>query len=206
MPNAKIGVLSGPSHAEEVSILIQTVLVVASKHDDVLELIQDTFMSKKMRIYTSKDVKGVELGGALKNIIAFCAGVAAGIGLGDNAFAALITRGLTEISRLGVDLGGEKDTFYGLSGLGDLVVTCLSEHSRNRRAGKLMGQGKTLEETKKEVGMTIESIDNIEVAKKLADKYNVETPIINAVYDMIQGKLDPKAGVDMLMTRDKKFE
>lgn len=206
MPNAKIGVLSGPSHAEEVSILIQTVLVVASKHDDVLELIQDTFMSKKMRIYTSKDVKGVELGGALKNIIAFCAGVAAGIGLGDNAFAALITRGLTEISRLGVDLGGEKDTFYGLSGLGDLVVTCLSEHSRNRIAGKLMGQGKTLEETKKEVGMTIESIDNIEVAKKLADQYNVETPIINAVYDMIQGKLDPKAGVDMLMTRDKKFE
>ena len=206
MPNAKIGVLSGPSHAEEVSILIQTVLVVASKHDDVLELIQNTFMSKKMRIYTSKDVKGVELGGALKNIIAFCAGVAAGIGLGDNAFAALITRGLTEISRLGVDLGGEKDTFYGLSGLGDLVVTCLSEHSRNRRAGKLMGQGKSLEETKKEVGMTIESIDNIEVAKKLADKYNVETPIINAVYDMIQGKLDPKAGVDMLMTRDKKFE
>ena len=206
MPNAKIGVLSGPSHAEEVSILIQTVLVVASKHDDVLELIQNTFMSKKMRIYTSKDVKGVELGGALKNIIAFCAGVAAGIGLGDNAFAALITRGLTEISRLGVDLGGEKDTFYGLSGLGDLVVTCLSEHSRNRRAGKLMGQGKTLEETKKEVGMTIESIDNIEVAKKLADQYNVETPIINAVYDMIQGKLDPKVGVDMLMTRDKKFE
>ena len=206
MPNAKIGVLSGPSHAEEVSILIQTVLVVASKHDDVLELIQNTFMSKKMRIYTSKDVKGVELGGALKNIIAFCAGVAAGIGLGDNTFAALITRGLTEISRLGVDLGGEKDTFYGLSGLGDLVVTCLSEHSRNRRAGKLMGQGKTLEETKKEVGMTIESIDNIEVAKKLADQYNVETPIINAVYDMIQGKLDPKVGVDMLMTRDKKFE
>ena len=206
MPNAKIGVLSGPSHAEEVSILIQTVLVVASKHDDVLELIQNTFMSKKMRIYTSKDVKGVELGGALKNIIAFCAGVAAGIGLGDNAFAALITRGLTEISRLGVDLGGEKDTFYGLSGLGDLVVTCLSEHSRNRRAGKLMGQGKSLEKTKKEVGMTIESIDNIEVAKKLADQYNVETPIINAVYDMIQGKLDPKAGVDMLMTRDKKFE
>lgn len=206
MPNAKIGVLSGPSHAEEVSILIQTVLVVASKHDDVLQLIQDTFMSKKMRIYTSKDVKGVELGGALKNIIAFCAGVAAGIGLGDNAFAALITRGLTEISRLGINLGGEKDTFYGLSGLGDLIVTCLSEHSRNRRAGKLMGQGKSLEETKKEVGMTIESIDNIEVAKKLADKYNVETPIINAVYDMIQGKLDPKAGVDMLMTRDKKFE
>ena len=206
MPNAKIGVLSGPSHAEEVSILIQTVLVVASKHDDVLSLIQDTFMSTKMRIYTSKDVKGVELGGALKNIIAFCAGVAAGIGLGDNAFAALITRGLTEISRLGVELGGDKNTFYGLSGLGDLVVTCLSEHSRNRKAGKLIGQGKTLEETKKEVGMTIESIDNIEVAKELADKFNVDVPIINAVYDTLYNGLDPKKGIDLLMTRDKKFE
>jgi glycerol-3-phosphate dehydrogenase (NAD(P)+) len=206
MPNAKIGVLSGPSHAEEVSILIQTVLVVASKHDDILELIQDTFMSPKMRIYTSKDVKGVELGGALKNIIAFCAGVAAGIGLGDNAFAALITRGLTEISRLGVELGGNKDTFYGLSGLGDLIVTCLSEHSRNRKAGKLIGQGKSLEETKKEVGMTIESIDNIEVAKELADKYNVEVPIINAVYDTLYNGLDPKEGIDMLMTRSKKSE
>ncbi len=206
IPNAKIGVLSGPSHAEEVSILIQTVLVVASKHDDVLSLIQDTFMSTKMRIYTSKDVKGVELGGALKNIIAFCAGVAAGIGLGDNAFAALITRGLTEISRLGVELGGDKNTFYGLSGLGDLVVTCLSEHSRNRKAGKLIGQGKTLEETKQEVGMTIESIDNIEVAKELADKFNVDVPIINAVYDTLYNGLDPKKGIDILMTRDKKFE
>lgn len=206
MPDAKLGVLSGPSHAEEVSILIQTVLVVASKHNDVLELVQDTFMSTKMRIYTSKDVKGVELGGALKNIIAFCAGVAAGIGLGDNAFAALITRGLTEMSRLGVELGGEQNTFYGLSGLGDLIVTCLSEHSRNRKAGKLIGQGKTLEETKQEVGMTIESIDNIEVAKQLADKYNVDVPIINAVYDTLYNGLDPKEGIDILMTRDKKFE
>lgn len=168
--NSKIGVLSGPSHAEEVSIAIPTVLVVASKHDDVLELVQNTFMSEKMRIYTSKDVKGVELGGALKNIIAFCAGVAAGIGLGDNSFAALVTRGLGEIARLGVKLGGEKETFYGLSGLGDLIVTCLSEHSRNRKAGKLIGQGKTLEEAKKEVGMVIESIDNIDVAYELGKK------------------------------------
>lgn len=168
MPEAKIGVLSGPSHAEEVSIGVPTVLVVASKNEDVLEMVQKDFMSKDLRIYTSKDVKGVELGGALKNIIAFCAGTAAGIGLGDNSFAALITRGLTEISRLGIALGGEKDTFYGLSGLGDLIVTCLSEHSRNRKAGKLIGQGKTLEETKKEVGMTIESIDNIEIAYELA--------------------------------------
>ena len=157
IPNAKIAVLSGPSHAEEVSISVPTVLVVASKYDAVLKMVQDTFMSDRMRVYTSRDVKGVELGGALKNIIAFCAGVAAGIGLGDNTFAALITRGLAELSRLSVALGGQKETLYGLSGLGDLIVTCLSEHSRNRKAGKLIGQGRSLEETKKEVGMTIES-------------------------------------------------
>ena len=131
MPTAKIGVLSGPSHAEEVSIAIPTALVIASKHQNILKNVQDAFMSEKMRIYTSNDVKGVELGGALKNIIAFCTGAAAGIGLGDNSFAALITRGLKEIVRLGVELGGKEETFYGLSGLGDLIVTCLSEHSRN---------------------------------------------------------------------------
>lgn len=206
LPTAKIGVLSGPSHAEEVSIAIPTVLVVASKHDDVLELIQNTFMSEKMRIYTSKDVKGVELGGALKNIIAFCAGVAAGIGLGDNSFAALITRGLGEIARLGVKLGGEKETFYGLSGLGDLIVTCLSEHSRNRRAGKLIGQGKTLEEAKKEVGMVIESIDNIDVAYELGKKNDVYMPIIETVYQVIYKGLEPEQAVKNLMTRDKKSE
>lgn len=206
MPEAKIGVLSGPSHAEEVSIGVPTVLVVASKHEDVLEMVQKDFMSKDLRIYTSKDVKGVELGGALKNIIAFCAGTAVGIGLGDNSFAALITRGLTEISRLGIALGGEKDTFYGLSGLGDLIVTCLSEHSRNRKAGKLIGQGKTLEETKKEVGMTIESIDNIEVAYELAKINNIEMPIVQMVYDVLYSKLDPKKAVEMLMTRDRKSE
>ena len=206
LPTAKIGVLSGPSHAEEVSIAIPTVLVVASKHDDVLELVQNTFMSEKMRIYTSKDVKGVELGGALKNIIAFCAGVAAGIGLGDNSFAALVTRGLGEIARLGVKLGGEKETFYGLSGLGDLIVTCLSEHSRNRKAGKLIGQGKTLEETKKEVGMVIESIDNIDVAYQLGKINNIEMPIVNAVYEVLYNKLDPQEAVKNLMTRNKKME
>ena len=206
MPEAKIGVLSGPSHAEEVSIGVPTVLVVASKHENVLEMVQKDFMSKDLRIYTSKDVKGVELGGALKNIIAFCAGTAAGIGLGDNSFAALITRGLTEISRLGIALGGEKDTFYGLSGLGDLIVTCLSEHSRNRKAGKLIGQGKTLEETKKEVGMTIESIDNIEVAYQLSKINNIEMPIVQMVYDVLYNKLNPKKAVEMLMTRDRKSE
>ena len=164
MPEARIGVLSGPSHAEEVSIGVPTALVVASKHQSILKNVQEIFMSEKMRIYSSNDVKGVELGGALKNIIAFCAGVAAGIDLGDNSFAALITRGLKELVRLGVELGGKEETFYGLSGLGDLIVTCLSEHSRNRKAGFLIGKGKTLEETKQEVGMVIECVDNIEVA------------------------------------------
>ena len=206
LPNVKVGVLSGPSHAEEVSIGVPTALVMASKYNEVLDMLQETFMSEKMRIYTSNDVKGVELGGALKNIIAFCAGVAAGIGLGDNSFAALITRGLKEISRLGIKLGGELETFYGLSGLGDLIVTCLSEHSRNRKAGKLIGQGKTLEETKKEVGMVIESIDNIDVAYQLGKINNIEMPIVNSVYEVLYKKLDPQEAVKNLMTRDKKME
>lgn len=206
MPNAKIGVLSGPSHAEEVCISIPTVLVCASKHQDILKEIQDTFMCDHMRIYTSNDVKGVELGGALKNIIAFCAGVAAGIGLGDNTFAALITRGLSELARLGIELGGERETFYGLSGLGDLIVTCLSEHSRNRKAGKLIGQGKSLEETKKEVGMVIESIDNIDVAYELGKIHNIPMPIVETVYKVIYKNLDPKKAVLELMNRDKKYE
>lgn len=206
LPNAKVGVLSGPSHAEEVTIGIPTVLVVASKHQEVLNLIQNTFMSENMRIYISDDVKGVELGGALKNIIAFCSGVAAGIGLGDNTFAALITRGLGEIARLGIDLGGRKETFYGLSGLGDLIVTCLSEHSRNRKAGMLIGQGKTLEEAQKEVGMVIESIDNIEVAYELCKIHNVYMPIVETVYKVIYENLKPEDAVKDLMTRDKKSE
>lgn len=206
MPNAKIAVLSGPSHAEEVSIAVPTALVVASKYDAVLKMVQDTFMSEKMRVYTSRDVKGVELGGALKNIIAFCAGVAAGLELGDNTFAALITRGLAELSRLGVELGGQKETLYGLSGLGDLIVTCLSEHSRNRKAGKLIGQGKTLEETKKEVGMTIESVDNIEVAYELGKIHNIDMPIVNAVYGILYKNLKPEDVVNMLMNRAKKKE
>ena len=205
-PNIKIGVLSGPSHAEEVSVLMSTVLVVASKYPEILKLIQDTFMCETMRIYTSSDVKGVELGGALKNIIAFCSGLAAGVGLGDNAYAALITRGLAELARLGQKLGGEKETFYGLSGLGDLIVTCLSEHSRNRKAGKLIGQGLSLEKTKEEVGMTIESIDNIEVAHKLSSIYGVDMPIVDTVYKILYEGLKPADAVNNLMTRDKKSE
>ena len=206
LPNTKIGVFSGPSHAEEVSIGLPTVMVIASKDEEILKMIQDTFMSPELRVYTSTDVKGVELGGAFKNIIAFCAGIAAGIGLGDNTFAALITRGLKEIVNLGVALGGETNTFYGLTGLGDLIVTCLSEHSRNRKAGKLIGEGKSLEETKKEVGMVIESIDNIEAAYELGKIHKVEMPIVTAVYNVLYNNLDPKEAVTMLMTRDKKAE
>ena len=206
MPTAKVGALSGPSHAEEVSIAIPTALVIASKHQNILKMVQDAFMSEKMRIYTSNDVKGVELGGALKNIIAFCSGAAAGIGLGDNSFAALITRGLKEIVRLGVELGGKEETFYGLSGLGDLIVTCLSEHSRNRKAGYLIGQGKSLEETKKEVGMVIESVDNIEVAYELGKLHNIEMPIVDTVYKVLYENLNPQEAVKNLMTRDKKRE
>ena len=205
-PDAKIGVLSGPSHAEEVSMGIPTLLVIASKSEQVLRLVQNTFMCENMRIYTTTDVKGVELGAALKNIIAFCAGAASVLNLGDNTFAALLTRGLSEITRLGTKLGGQKETFYGLSGLGDLIVTCMSVHSRNRKAGILIGQGKSLEETKKEVGMVIESIDNIEVAYELANIHDIDMPIVDTVYQVIYKGLEPKKAVEKLMTRAKKKE
>ena len=206
IPNARVGVLSGPSHAEEVSLGIPTVLVIASEDNELVINMQDMLMNESMRIYTSLDVKGVELGGALKNIIAFCAGIAAGMGLGDNTFAALITRGLKEMTDLGVAIGAKRETFSGLTGLGDLIVTCLSEHSRNRRAGKLIGQGKTLDETKAEVGMTIESIDNIKIAYELGKKYNIELPIINTVYSVLYDNLNPKEALSILMTRNKKSE
>lgn len=206
IPNVKLAILSGPSHAEEVSKSVPTAMVIASESNEIANQLRDIFMNESMRVYTSQDVQGVELGGTLKNIIAFCAGVTAGIGLGDNTFAALITRGLCEISRLGVALGGKSDTFYGLTGLGDLIVTCISEHSRNRTAGKLMGQGKTLEEAREQIGMVIEGVDNIEVAYELSKKYNVDMPIVNAVYNMLYNDLDPKEAVTILMTRDKKSE
>lgn len=206
MPNVKYGIFSGPSHAEEVSLGIPTAIVIASKDVDIQDMVQQLFMNEKMRVYTSDDVTGVELGGALKNIIAFCAGIATEINLGDNTFAALVSRGLVELTRLGMAMGGKHDTFYGLSGLGDLIVTCMSEHSRNRRAGRLIGKGYTIEEAKKEIGMVIESIDNIEVAYKLSKKYNIEMPIVNAVYDILYNGLEPSKAVTILMTRDKKSE
>ena len=206
IPGVRVGALSGPSHAEEVSIGIPTLLVSSSEDKELREYVQDVFMSPNMRVYTSDDVIGVEYGAALKNIIAFCAGIAVELKLGDNAFAALLTRGLSEIARLGEKIGAKKETFYGLSGLGDLIVTCSSEHSRNRKAGRLIGRGLPLDEVKKEVGMVIESIDNIEAAYKLKNKYNVEMPIVEEVYNVLYNGEKPEEAVNKLMQRAKKDE
>ena len=206
LPGIKTGILSGPSHAEEVSLNIPTALVVASKHEEVREIVSEEFKSNTLRLYTSTDVRGVELGGALKNIIAFCAGISVGLNLGDNTFAALATRGLVEITRLGVAMGGESKTFYGLTGLGDLIVTCGSLHSRNRRAGEMIGKGYSIEEARKQIGMTIESVDNIDVAYRLGKKYGIELPIVEKVYEVLYNGLSPKEAVNILMTRDQKSE
>jgi glycerol-3-phosphate dehydrogenase (NAD(P)+) len=206
LPDKRYGILSGPSHAEEVAMQIPTAVVFASKDEKLQNLVQDVFMNENMRVYSSSDVIGVEVGGALKNIIAFCAGIATELNLGDNSFAALITRGLVEIRKLGIAMGGNQETFYGLSGLGDLIVTCMSEHSRNRRAGRLIGKGYTVEQAQKEIGMAIESIDNIEAAYQLSKKYNIEMPIVEAVYDVLYNGLEPREAVNMLMTRKRKSE
>lgn len=206
LPNIKYGILSGPSHAEEVAIGVPTALVVASESDEVKAKVTDVFKSNILRMYHTSDIKGVELGGALKNIIAFCAGAAVGLEFGDNTFAMLATRGLVEIARLGIAMGGESKTFYGLTGLGDLIVTCGSQHSRNRRAGELIAKGYSIEDAKKEIGMTIESIDNIDVAYSLSKKYNVEMPIVETVYKVLYEGLDPKKAVEVLMSRDLKAE
>lgn len=206
LPNSPIGGLSGPSHAEEVSIGIPTALVIASKDKAVLENVQKTFMNDKLRVYTSYDLKGAELGGALKNIIAFCAGTITGLNLGDNTFAALLTRGLSEMAKLNIAMGADAKTIYGLTGLGDLIVTCMSTHSRNRRAGILIGRGATIEEAKEEIGMTIESIDNIKTAYILSQKYNLEMPIIKAAYKVVFENFSPKQAIADLMSREPKFE
>lgn len=206
LPNSKIGGLSGPSHAEEVSEGIPTALVIASDDEDLLKNIQNTFMNENLRIYKSIDIKGAELGGALKNIIAFCTGIVEGLEFGHNTIAALITRGLSEMSKLSLKMGGKQNTIYGLTGLGDLIATSLSSYSRNRNAGILIGKGKTIEEAKKEIGMTIESIDNIKTAYNLSKKYNIEMPIVESVYDILFNKLDPRKAVIELMKREPKYE
>ena len=203
LPNNKYVVLSGPSHAEEVSRDIPTTVVVSSEDIHIAEIVQDIFMSPKFRVYTNPDVVGVELGGALKNIIAFGAGICDGLGYGDNAKAALMTRGIKEIGRLGVAMGAKASTFSGLSGIGDLIVTCTSMHSRNRRAGILIGQGKTLEETLAEVKMVVEGITATDVAYNVAKELNVEMPITNAIYSVLYDNANPDEVVAELMMRDK---
>lgn len=198
--------LSGPSHAEEVSRGVPTAVVAASRDQAAAELVQDIFMSPRFRVYATDDVVGVELGAALKNVIALCAGVSDGLGLGDNTKAMLMTRGLTEIARLGEAMGGRKETFAGLAGIGDLIVTCTSMHSRNRRCGIAIGKGTPPQQAVKEVGMVVEGYYAAANAKALADKLGVEMPITAAAYQVLYEGKDPKTVVVELMTRDKKHE
>jgi len=206
IPSAVVAVLSGPTHAEEVSRGIPTTIVAGAKSRKIAELIQDAFMSENFRVYTSPDVLGIEIGAALKNIIALAAGIADGLGYGDNSKAALMTRGLTEISRLGVKLGGYEETFYGLSGIGDMIVTCTSRHSRNRNAGEMIGQGLTLEETLAKVGQVVEGVNCAKAAKLLADKHNVTVPIIDQMNLVLFEKKPAPEAVKDLFLRDKKTE
>lgn len=205
-PGRRIALLSGPSHAEEVSAGQPTTCVSAAHDEQTAKIVQDVFMSPVFRVYTNSDLIGVELGGVLKNIIALAAGITDGLGYGDNIKAALMTRGMAEIARLGVAMGAKLLTFSGLSGIGDLIVTCTSMHSRNRRAGILLGQGKTLEETLTEVHMTVEGVKTTRAAYSLAKKYNVSMPITKQIYAVLFEGKSPQQAVLDLMTRDKTFE
>ncbi|TYQ12997.1 UNVERIFIED_CONTAM: glycerol 3-phosphate dehydrogenase (NAD(P)+) [Acetivibrio alkalicellulosi] len=206
IPKARIVALSGPSHAEEVAKAIPTTIVSASEDIKAAEYVQDLFMTPEFRVYTNPDIIGVEIGGALKNVIALCAGISDGLGFGDNTKAALMTRGLTEISRLGISMGANPQTFAGLSGIGDLIVTCTSIHSRNRRAGILIGQGKSPDAAMNEVKMVVEGVTTTEAAYKLAVKKNVLMPITFEAYEVLfKGKI-AKDAVSDLMMRNKKDE
>lgn len=204
--NCVFAALTGPSHAEEVGLSLPTAITVACKDKKIAEDIQDAFMSKYFRVYTNEDVIGAELGGALKNIIALGAGISDGVGYGDNAKAALMNRGIVEIARLGIAMGADIHTFYGLSGIGDLIVTCTSKHSRNWNAGYLIGQGMTKDEAIKKVGMVVEGIPTTYAAYELSKKLNVEMPIADAMYGVLENNADVKGTVNKLMLRDKKEE
>ena len=206
VPQAVVAVLSGPSHAEEVGRGIPTTIVVGARKKTTAEYLQNIFMNDVFRVYTSSDVLGIELGGSLKNVVALAAGIADGLGYGDNTKAALITRGITEIARVGVAMGARFETFCGLTGIGDLIVTCASMHSRNRRAGILIGQGKSMEEAMDEVKMVVEGVYSAKAAMGLAEKYQVQLPIIEQVNQILfEGKAADEAVKD-LMLRDKKIE
>ena len=206
IPCANVCVLSGPSHTEEVGRGLPTTVVVGSRDQKMAEYLQDTFMNDFFRVYTSSDILGIELGGALKNVVALAAGIADGLGYGDNAKAALITRGISEIARLGIAMGGQFETFCGLTGIGDLIVTCASMHSRNRRAGILIGQGKSADEAMAEVKMVVEGVYSAKAAMGLSKKYNVDLPIIAEVNKILFENKPPKDVGRCLMNREKKDE
>ncbi len=206
LPQADVAVMSGPSHAEEVGKGIPTTCVVGAHSKKTAEYVQNLFMSPVFRVYTSPDMLGIELGAALKNVIALAAGIADGLGYGDNTKAALITRGIAEIARLGMKMGGMLQTFSGLSGIGDLIVTCASMHSRNRRAGILIGQGYTMDEVMAEVKMVVEGVYSAKAALALARKYQVEMPIVEQVNQVLFEGKEPAEAVTELMLRDKTIE
>ncbi len=206
IPQARTVVLCGPTHAEEVGSGMPTLIVAGSKNIEDADYVADVFMSEVFRVYTSDDPFGMQISAACKNVIALAAGIADGLEYGDNTKAALITRGIAEITRLGIAAGGKERTFSGLTGIGDLIVTCASMHSRNRRAGILMGQGKTADEAMKEVHQVVEGVFCAKAAMQLAEKYNVEIPIIHEVNDVLFHGKDPKDGIRDLMLRDRKQE
>lgn len=206
IPQAEVAVLCGPSHAEEVGIGLPTTLVAGAKRKETAELVQSTFMNEVLRVYTSPDVLGMELGASLKNVIALAAGMADGLGYGDNTKAALITRGISEIGRLALKMGAKYETLSGLTGIGDLIVTCASKHSRNRKAGMLIGQGYTMKQATDEVKMVVEGIYSAKAALALAKKYDVELPIIEEVNKVLFDDKPAKEGVKDLMVREKRVE
>ena len=206
LPKADVAVLSGPSHAEEVSRCVPTTVVVGAESKETARFIQDIFMSEVFRVYTSPDIIGIELGAALKNVIALAAGVVDGLGYGDNTKAALLTRGMAEITRLGIKMGGQMETFAGLSGMGDLFVTCSSEHSRNRNAGYYMGQGMSMEDAMKKVEQVVEGVNSAKAALKLSEEYNVEMPIVDQVNEVLFDGKSAKEAVSDLLIRDKRIE
>lgn len=206
LPDAETAILSGPSHAEEVSRGLPTTCVVGAHRRETAEYLQSVFMSPVFRVYTSPDMVGIEVGAALKNVIALAAGIADGLGYGDNTKAALITRGIAEITRLGMKMGGKEQTFVGLSGIGDLIVTCASMHSRNRRAGILIGKGYTMDEAMKEVQMVVEGVYSAKAAKALAEAYGEEMPIVDQINQVLFEGKPAKDAVGDLMLRDKRIE
>ena len=206
IPQADVAVLSGPSHAEEVGRKLPTTCVIGAKTRKTAEYLQSMFISRVFRVYTSSDILGIELGGSLKNVIALAAGIADGLGYGDNTKAALITRGIAEIARLGVKMGGKIESFTGLTGIGDLIVTCASVHSRNRKAGYLIGQGKTVREAMDEVQMVVEGVYSARAAAKLAEKYDVSMPIVKEVNKVLFEGKSPAQAVDDLMQRESRSE